>query len=139
MNDIKVALFDCSLAGNVEDRWLKGAKTELSGNIVTIEDNVLTLMKKMVDDLVKHGVKLIACQKVVHPTLQQHITRTGLHVIERLSINHIEAVQKLTGAKLFSSFQNEMNAEGFGSLAEIKSLVVHKKRYSLDYCRYCNV
>ncbi|XP_028407669.1 McKusick-Kaufman/Bardet-Biedl syndromes putative chaperonin-like [Dendronephthya gigantea] len=128
-DDIKVALFDCSLAGNVEDRWLDGAKTELSSNVVTIEDNVLTLMKMMVDDLVKHGVKLIACQKVIHPTLQQHITRKGVHVIERLSIDYIDAVQKLTGARLFSSFQCDMSAEGFGSLAEVKSLVLHKRRF----------
>ena len=124
-----MALFDCSLSGNVDDNWLDNSKTEISHNSSTIEENVLTSMMKMVDDLILQGIKLIACQKVIHPTLQQYITRKRLYVIERLSICHIEAVQKLTGAKLLSSFQGKINENSFGSLAEIKTLVIHKKRY----------
>ena len=123
-----MALFDCSLAGNVEDRWLEGATTEISNTTLTIEDNVLTSMMRMVDGLIEHGVKLIACQKVIHPTLQRYITRKSLYVIERLSICHIEAVQKLTGAKLLSTFQGKMNEDSYGSLADIKLSVIQKKR-----------
>jgi McKusick-Kaufman syndrome protein len=121
-------LFDCSLAGNVNDTWLNYAKTEISDNSRTIEDSVLTSMMEMVDDLIDCGVKLIACQKVIHPTLQRYITRKNLYVIERLSIRHIEAVQKLTGATLLSSFQGNIKDESLGLLASMKLLTIHKKR-----------
>ena len=127
-NGIKVALFNSSLAGNVEDTWLNGAKTELSNNSFAVEDNVLIAMMKMVDSLVENGVKLVVCQKVIHPTLQQYLTRKGLYFIERLSIFHTASVQKLTGAKLLSSYQGKMAADSFGSLAEIKPLLFHRKR-----------
>lgn len=126
--NVKVALFDCSLAGNVDEEWWDTVKTEIASSSVIIEDNILTSMKRMVDGLIDHGVKLIACQKVVHPTLQRYITRKGLYVIERLSISHIGSVQKLTGAKLLSSFQGKMSEDSFGSLSEINILVLHNKR-----------
>ena len=123
-----MALFDCSLAGNVEDTWLDDAKTEILNNSLTIEDNVLTSMMRIVDSLIDRGVRLIACQKVIHPTLIQYITRKGLYVIERLSICHIEAVRRLTGARLLSSLQGKMSEDSFGSLTEIKLLLMHKRR-----------
>ena len=133
-----MALFDCSLAGNVEDRWLENAKTEIASDTLIIEDNVLTSMMRMVEGLIERGVKLVACQKVIHPTLQQYITRRGLYVIERLSICHIEAVRKLTGAKLLSTFHGKMNEDNFGSLAEIKLSVIHKKRYLFSSSTFIN-
>ena len=85
-------------------------------------------MMSTVDHLIDHGVKLIACQKVIHPTLQRYITRKSAYVIERLSICHIEAVQRLTAATLLSSFQGNITDDNLGSLAEMKPLVMHKKR-----------
>ena len=119
-------MFDCSLSGDVNDAWLNNAKTEVSSKSLTIEDHVLTSMMTMVDHLIGHGVKLIACQKVIHPTLQRYITRKNLYVIERLSVCHIESVRRLTGATLLSSFQG--NITGLGSLAEIKLLIKNKKK-----------
>ena len=86
-------------------------------------------MMTTVDHLIEHGVKLIACQKVIHPTLQRYIARKSAYVIERLSIFHIEAVQRLTGATLLSSFQGKITDDSLGSLADMKPLVMRKKRY----------
>ena len=113
----------------MEDGWPKGGEIELLNDTsFKIEDDVLRLMMKMVDDMIKHHVQLVACQKIIHPTLQHYITSHNLYFVERLSIFHIEAMQKLTGAKLISSCLAKISEDSYGSLKEMKLLTIQKKR-----------
>ena len=61
------------------------------------EDATLMAMNTLVDQLVDMGVGLVACQKVIHPSVKRRLRQKGLLAIDRLSMLHIGAVQQVTG------------------------------------------
>ena len=49
-------------------------------------------------------------------------------MLERLSILHISAVQRLTGASIFSTFNTDTPESSFGQLGKIEHVVLNDKR-----------
>ena len=68
-----------------------------SWSVASTEEAWLTAMK---DELVRSGARVVASQRLVHPTLKASLGRRGVLVLERLSLRHIAAVQAVTGAQL---------------------------------------
>ena len=52
----------------------------------------------------------------------------GAFVLERLSILHISAVQRLTGASILSTFDTDTPESSFGQLGKIGHVVLNDKR-----------
>ena len=52
----------------------------------------------------------------------------GAFVLERLSILHISAVQRLTGASILSTFDTDTPESSFGQLGKIEHVVLNDKR-----------
>ena len=52
----------------------------------------------------------------------------GAFVVDRLSILHISAVQRFTGATILSTFSMEISEESFGQLERIDHVVLNEKR-----------
>lgn len=52
----------------------------------------------------------------------------GAFVLERLSILHISAVQRLTGASILSTFNTDTPESSFGQLGKIEHVVSNDKR-----------
>lgn len=52
----------------------------------------------------------------------------GALVIDRVSIVHITAVQRLTGAVLLSTFTMDIPVSSFGQLERIEHMVLNNKR-----------
>lgn len=52
----------------------------------------------------------------------------GALVIDRVSIVHITAVQRLTGAVLLSTFTMDIPVSNFGQLERIEHMVLNNKR-----------
>ena len=61
------------------------------------------------------------------PTVVNYSTQ-GAFVVDRLSILHISAVQRLTGATILSTFSMEISEESFGQLERIDHVVLNDKR-----------
>jgi hypothetical protein len=53
---------------------------------------------KVRDALMARRVGLVGCQKVVHPWLQRELEKRGVVVLSRLSLKHMHAVRRLSGA-----------------------------------------
>ena len=52
----------------------------------------------------------------------------GAFVVDRLSILHISAVQRLTGATILSTFSMEIPETSFGKVEKVKHVVLNDKR-----------
>ena len=91
---IKVALFNISLSGDSEQYI--DATYELREGL-DLSEIVLEKIKDCVDGLVQDGVGLIACQKVVHPTVKKQCKEQGVLVLDRLGFSFITALHHLTG------------------------------------------
>lgn len=130
-NSPKVALYNISMAGDTEEWFAGDVRTETTGtgDKFTLTNAVLRQIIKLSDWLVAAGVRVIACQKCVHPFLKTYLRDKGAFVVDRLSILHISAVQRLTGATILSTFSMEISEESFGQLERIDHVVLNEKSY----------
>lgn len=127
----KVALYNVSMAGDTDEWFGNSVKTEATifGHDSNIESAVLGQMLKVADWLIDTGVAVVACQKCVHPIVKQYLQDKGAFVIDRVSIVHITAVQRLTGATTLSTFTLDIPVSNFGQLERIDHVVINDKSY----------
>ncbi|XP_029182286.2 McKusick-Kaufman/Bardet-Biedl syndromes putative chaperonin-like isoform X1 [Acropora millepora] len=130
-NSPKVALYNISMAGDTEEWFAGDVRTETAGtgDKFSLTNAVLRQIIKLSDWLVAAGVRVIACQKCVHPFVKTYLRDKGAFVVDRLSILHISAVQRLTGATILSTFSMEISEESFGQLERIDHVVLNDKSY----------
>ncbi|XP_068695767.1 molecular chaperone MKKS-like [Montipora foliosa] len=128
---VKVALYNISMAGDTDEWFASDVRTETTstGDNFSITSAVLRQMIKLADWLIAVGVRVVACQKCVHPALKQYLRDKGAFVIDRLSILHISAVQRLTGAQILSTFREDISEASFGQLDRIDHLILNDKSY----------
>lgn len=127
----KVALYNVSMAGDTDEWFSDSVKTEATmfRHDANIESATVRQMLKVADWLISTGVAVIACQKCVHPAVKQYLRDKGALVIDRVSIVHITAVKRLTGAVLLSTFTMDIPVSNFGQLERIEHMVLNNKSY----------
>ena len=74
-NSPKVALYNISMAGDTEEWFAGDVRTETAGtgDKFSITNAVLRQIIKLSDWLVAAGVRVIACQKCVHPFIKTYL------------------------------------------------------------------
>ena len=93
-NRIKIAVVTVSMSGDLEET--PDAKLEVY-NGVDIESVLVDQELRFCEQIVKCGVGLLLCQKVVHPKLKLELKRSGVLVVERLGLNIVGTICKITG------------------------------------------
>lgn len=103
--DLRLVLFDASL-----EEWLRpeaawGMETYTVETYLSPSTPVdalrrweISQFKKLADSLLKSGVQVLCCQKLVDPWLMDYLSSKGVTILWRLSIRHIEFVRQLSGA-----------------------------------------
>lgn len=97
----KIVLFGASLSGDCSE--IGEAALEIHVGIKP-EMVILEQLLKLGERVVRDGVGVFACQKVIHPVLQQYLKEHGLVVIERLGLALMEPVAQMTGQSHFCLF-----------------------------------
>eukprot|EP00899_Mesostigma_viride_P010456 jgi/Mesvir1/19411/Mv10441-RA.1 len=69
-----------------------------AGWAATAAASQLAQLKQLADQLKALGVTVVGCQKLIHPHVKEYLLRLGMLPLERLSILHIGAVARLSGA-----------------------------------------
>lgn len=90
----KILLLSTSLSGDCSDIGEAALEIRLGINPETV---VLDQLLKLGERVVQDGVGVFACQKVIHPVLQQYLKERGLVVIERLGLALMEPIAQMTG------------------------------------------
>ncbi|KAK7868210.1 hypothetical protein R5R35_000614 [Gryllus longicercus] len=83
--------------------------TDTKNELEEVTEEGCTLLKEAVfvfECAVKIGVKIIACQKVVHQSLRLLLQRNGILLMDRLGSELCGTVEKMSGAKPISSLKN---------------------------------
>lgn len=103
--DLRLVLFDASL-----EEWLRPSdawgmetytvETHLSTStpVDALRRWEISQFKKLADSLLKSGVQVLCCQKLVDPWLMDYLSSKGVSILWRLSIRHIEFVRHFSGA-----------------------------------------
>lgn len=97
----KIVLFGTSLSGDCSE--IGEAALEIQARI-NPEMVMLEQLLKLGERVVQDGVGVFACQKVIHPVLQQYVKEHGLVVIERLGLALMEPIAQMTGQSHFCHF-----------------------------------
>ncbi|XP_055026548.2 molecular chaperone MKKS [Misgurnus anguillicaudatus] len=109
----KVVLFSTSLAGDISD--VGDLTLELCSG-VDPEFELLQQLLRIGEHIVKDDVTLFACQKVVHPVLQQYLRDHAVIVIERLGLGMMEPFVQITGAQAVASLCSSVPFESYGQV-----------------------
>lgn len=97
----KIVLFGTSLSGD----FLEIGEAALEIQVgINPEMVILEQLLKLGERVVQDGVGVFACQKVIHPVLQQYLKERGLVVIERLGLALMEPFAQMTGQSHFCIF-----------------------------------
>ena len=94
---IKTVCFTTSLSGDVSQ--LAGISIAATYDI-RISDVVVQRLVSHCDKLVDFGVRLVLCQKVVHPVLKKHLQSRSVVVLDRLGLKNILAAKELTSKSI---------------------------------------
>lgn len=120
-SNVKIVLYTSSLSGDAD---FPTGKVEVE-NSVDIWDAVLTSMKEFFEKLIKAKIHLLACQKVVHPSLKKQLEDANVFVLDRLGFETAKHLEYLSGASNSSLFSET----SFGYLTSIKKITVGKKEF----------
>lgn len=64
----------------------------------------LKAAEMFIDKAVAFGIRIIACQKVIHPSLLLKLKRKGILVLQRLGKQMTDSIEKLSGKEQMQKF-----------------------------------
>ncbi|KAI1894689.1 hypothetical protein AGOR_G00118340 [Albula goreensis] len=111
---LRLALFKVSLAGDLSK---SGEGTLEVDWEACLEAAILEQLLRLGEQMVQDGVHVFACQRVVHPVLQQYLKKHGIIVVERLGIALMEPLIRVTGAQAVATFQIPIPVQSYGQVA----------------------
>ncbi|XP_015262482.1 PREDICTED: McKusick-Kaufman/Bardet-Biedl syndromes putative chaperonin, partial [Gekko japonicus] len=114
---IRTALFSVSLSGDVCETG-EGAVIVHRG--VSLEAAVLDQLLRLGQRMVKDGVGLVICQKVIHPALKQYLKENQVVAVERVGVAMMESLKEMTGSQAIASLQL-LSPAPYGSLKDLRT------------------
>ncbi|XP_072247360.1 molecular chaperone MKKS isoform X1 [Leuresthes tenuis] len=115
-NPLHVVLFSASLAGDLAE--VGDGVIEVYQGLDT-DSQILDLLLELGKRVVKDGLRLFVCQKVIHPVLQQYLRNHGVIVVERLGIALMEPLSQLTGAKPVATLHTKIPPSAYGKVRDL--------------------
>jgi McKusick-Kaufman syndrome protein len=101
---MSLLLFNVMLTGEETSKISenRGVKLERPKNDDSFVKAALTLFEQIAE----LHIDIVACQKVVHPTLSLYLKRKGILLLDRMGTELAHAVEKLSGAAPISSIRH---------------------------------
>lgn len=92
-SSVKIVLYTSSLAGDAE---FPVDKIEIT-NDVNVWETVLKDMRSAIEKLIRTGIHILACQKVVHPSLRKLLEDSNILVLDRLGFEAAKHLEYILG------------------------------------------
>lgn len=124
---ILVALVAMSMSGDTEETGSMQFESDIS---VDTENIFLQSLEEFCDKLVVANVRLLLCQKVVHPWLKQYLRERSVVVVERLGATMIPYIQDVSGAVPIRCI-GAVDVDWLGKVAHVEHRIIQEKSYLL--------
>lgn len=92
-SNIKVVLYTSSLSGDAD---FPVDNVEVTDD-VNVWETVLNNMKSALEKVIKAGIHILACQKVVHPSLRKQLEDSNVLVLDRLGYEAAKHLEFISG------------------------------------------
>jgi McKusick-Kaufman syndrome protein len=101
---ISLILFNIMLTGEETSKISENRSIKLE--VPKNDNSFVAETLKLFDKIVELNIDVVACQKVVHPTLCLYLQRKGILLLDRMGTELTHAVEKLSGATPISSIKH---------------------------------
>ncbi|XP_069672681.1 molecular chaperone MKKS-like [Periplaneta americana] len=101
---MSLMLFNIMLTGEDDKKTSENRSIRLEGN--KRNETFMVEALSLFQQIEKLNVDIVACQKVVHPSLCLYLQRRGILLLDRMGTVLTQAVEKLTGATPISSIRH---------------------------------
>ncbi|CAI9722896.1 usick-Kaufman Bardet-Biedl syndromes chaperonin-like [Octopus vulgaris] len=126
LENICTVVVNVSMAGDsIELPQLTYASTSLK----ELEQSFLSHMESFCSELISKGIRILFCQKVVHPCLKDQLRRNGVLVLDRLGALLCSKVINLTGSVPISSFSSACSPDQLGKISKFSVMDVFGKQW----------
>ena len=150
IRNVKIAIFNETLEINsnyIEQNNVYmhiNAQNTLLSSILNITAMEHEAMDNFVHMLINAEVKLLCCQKLIHPYLKDKLHAHGIFYIERISLKYVGALQALSGATMLGNMDiggvcmNKSSSGLDGTLLGYVSTVTRQVKYDKKYIVFSN-
>lgn len=125
-NKTFVALFTMSLSGDAEES--SDADYEIEESI-DATSAMLNNIKCLMDHLVEAHVRLVCCQRVIHPQIKAYLRSKEVTALDRLGKNNIQDAKQVTGGQLIGSLSQGFYSGNLGTLDDVTAVVLNQRTY----------
>jgi hypothetical protein len=118
----RVALFDIVLDGSppADDETAREYGAADVGGVGAEEEGVQLVLDAFVAWMTRERVGLVASQKVISARLQGLLARASIVPLDRLSLRHVDAVRRVSGARMQSAISAAaLDAAALGAVGEL--------------------
>eukprot|EP00112_Aurelia_sp_Birch-Aquarium-sp1_P009842 Seg2134.4 transcript_id=Seg2134.4/GoldUCD/mRNA.D3Y31 product="McKusick-Kaufman/Bardet-Biedl syndromes putative chaperonin" protein_id=Seg2134.4/GoldUCD/D3Y31 len=123
----QIAVCTTSLAG---DQSMVTENLDLEGTRNSpLDDVTFRELFRLADEILKMGVNILCCQKVVHPSVRKFLERKNVFVIERLGYSPIDDLCSAARVQPVESLFMEVNKSNVGVIKEAEVIEFFNKRY----------
>jgi len=127
LENVKFVLFGISLSGDCEeDRVNEGL---VSSTKVDLTKAVLGYIQNMCTSMVGLGVKVIACQKVIHPSIKKQLEDKHIIAMDRVGEVAFKSLVNILGVPPILSLNADVKEENVAAVKDIKVLELQGKPY----------
>lgn len=118
MEKAKIALLDTSLE-NEKTEFDAKLNIETPDQIEAFLNQEETMLKDMVDKIVKAGANVVICQKGIDDLVQHFLSRKGIIAVRRAKKSDMEKLAKATGGKIVTKLDEISSSDlGYAELVE---------------------
>lgn len=125
---IKVAMVTVSMSGDMEE--MPDAKLEVLDG-VKLDNALVERQMNFCQQIIEDGIGILLCQKVVHPKLKLELRESGVLVVDRLGLNMVGVVCKISGSSPIRSLLTAVQENSFGWLDKVDHVIESGRSYLL--------
>lgn len=123
---VATVVYGASLSGDAENQ--PGVNYEVTPD-VDFNAVVLQEIFSSVRNLVKLGVGIVICQKVIHPEVKRYLINDGIMVLDRLGLTKTELLCTVTGCQAVGSFHTAVTQSHIGYIGNIAHEIINERSY----------
>lgn len=123
---VKTIVVNISMAGDSEE--FLGVTFEGS-SLESLEETFLAYVEEFCQQLVMLDIRIVFCQKVIHPRIKELLRGKHILSVDRLGSEYCPRVLSVTGASPVSSFSTSVTADQVGSVDHLSIMNVNRKSF----------
>ena len=118
-NNLMVCLFSSSMNGDADDYLNSDIILNVKSNSY-FQKSTISCWMACLEALVKNGIDLVACQKLMHPRLKKYLFNCGVIALDQLGSEVAQDICHLSGCVALHRPCIVINKENFGSVENVE-------------------